>query len=66
MGILKKSLLILLTLSLLLKKSTLELLVLVLFLSSGILETRKHNVSELDLFPLSGEGGGKNLLCWVP
>jgi hypothetical protein len=30
--------------------------VFVLFPSSGILETRKHNVSEIDLFPFSGEG----------
>jgi hypothetical protein len=28
-----------------------------LFPSSGILETRKHNVSEMDVFPASGEGG---------
>jgi hypothetical protein len=33
--------------------------------SSGILETRKHNVSKLDLFPFSGEGG-RYLLIWVP
>jgi hypothetical protein len=30
--------------------------------SSGILETRKHNVSELDLFPSSGEGETPTLL----
>jgi hypothetical protein len=29
-----------------------------LCLSSGILNTRKHNVSEMDLFPSSGEGRG--------
>jgi hypothetical protein len=29
--------------------------------SSGILETSKHNVAELDLFPSSGNGGLEGL-----
>jgi hypothetical protein len=36
------------------------------FSSSGILGTRKHNVSESDLFPSSGVGEGRYLLNCVP
>jgi hypothetical protein len=35
-------------------------------LSSGILKSRKSNVSETGLFPSSGEEGGRYLLCCVP
>jgi hypothetical protein len=37
-----------------------------LFPSSGILKTREHNVSEMELFPSLCEGGGSTLLSWVP
>jgi hypothetical protein len=33
---------------------------------SGILETRKHDVSELDLFPFSGEMGGEDTYSFGP
>jgi hypothetical protein len=34
--------------------------------SSGILETRKHNVSETGSLSVLKWGGGRRLLCWVP
>jgi hypothetical protein len=42
------------------KKFFSELLVFGLFPSFSILETRKHNIWKLDLFPSSGEGRGED------